>query len=76
MNGYHDGAWRVGEWLAMGTMMLLFWGLLLGLVLWVLRRDAASTNELLRYRFARGDIDADEFGYSRELVRRDGSGVS
>ena len=35
--GYYDGNWGVGEWLAMGAMMLVFWGLLIGLVIWAIR---------------------------------------
>jgi Predicted membrane protein (DUF2078). len=35
--GYYDGGWSAGEWLAMGAMMLLFWGLLTGLVVWAAR---------------------------------------
>lgn len=36
MMGY-DVSWDAGTWLAMITMMLLWWGLLIGLVLWLAR---------------------------------------
>lgn len=62
------GMW--GAWgLAMMRMMMVFWGLIIaGLVLtirWLMspRRDAGSDAalDLLRQRYARGEIDREEF---------------
>jgi len=80
--GYYDGDWSVGGWLAMITMMVLFWGLLIGLLVWAVRSfgsagqgvDAtqetiARPDELLAEQFARGEINEDEFLRRRELLQ-------
>jgi putative membrane protein len=72
MMGWDDGGWSAIDWLAMGLMMVLFWAALAGIVVWLIRstrtdhragtRPATShADELLAERFARGEIDADEF---------------
>lgn len=79
--GYYDGNWSVGDWLAMSTMMLLFWGLSIGLVVWAVRSfgsggqradakqgTAARPDEVLAERYARGEIDEDDFTRRRELL--------
>ena len=79
--GYGDGNWGTGEWLAMGTMMLLFWGLLIGLVVWSMRSNRGSglprqtegggtdgPDTVLAERYARGEIDEVEFLRHRELL--------
>ncbi len=81
--GYENGDWGVGQWLAMGAMMLLFWGLVIGLVVWGVRsyrntaqagheHDAPST--LLAERYARGEIDEDEYLRRRELLHSAATG--
>ena len=35
MHGY---GWDVGDWLAMSLLMIVFWGALLALVVWAVRR--------------------------------------
>lgn len=69
-----------GSWLAMGFVMVVFWGLVvIGVVLLVRavgHRDevphqpAAPTAALriLEDRFARGDIDADEYSRRRQVL--------
>ena len=37
MMGFYGGDWGVGEWSAMGAMMLDFWGSVIVLVLWAAR---------------------------------------
>lgn len=80
--GWHDG-WGWGAWLAMALMMLAFWGLLAALVVWVVRsgwhththpapppegaKDPALS--ILDERFARGEIDAEEYRARRDLLR-------
>lgn len=74
-----SGDWGWAAWLAMGFMMLLFWGVVLGAVV-VLARGApskapeppaAGPEHLLGERFARGEIDADEY-HTRLAVLRSG----
>lgn len=66
-----SGAWGWEAWLAMALMMAAFWGVLIWAALAVVRssgrdRDGAS---ILAERFARGEIDDDEFRRRRELLR-------
>lgn len=82
MTDWGNGGWSVGDWVAMSTMMILFWGVLVAVVVWVVRRvrdDHGSTSPveevdgLLAERFARGEIDGDEFTRSRESLHGNGS---
>ena len=79
---WHDHGWGAGNWIAMGLMMLLFWGLIAALVVYVVRSlgtrrdDAAPTTSgrdaalaILDERFARGEIDAEEYEQRRRLLR-------
>jgi putative membrane protein len=84
MGYYEDGSWEIGEWALMLAMMVLFWGLLAAAVVWIVRstshRDetggdralsaTASAREVLSERFARGEIDEEEFLRRRELLHR------
>lgn len=78
---YYDGSWGAGPWLLMSLMMLLFWGGLVALIVWAVRTSrgrepserstGAPTRtpaEVLADRFAHGEIDADEFQRSRDLL--------
>ena len=62
----------------MGLMMLVFWGFVAALVVYVVRNvghrpsGPAERDEPLRIldeRFARGEIDADEYNRRRDLLR-------
>lgn len=75
-----DGTWGIGGWLAMGLMMVVFWGGLIALVVLLVRgsfRSGQTTttppqrdaNEVLAERYARGEIDEDEFTRRREVLR-------
>jgi len=78
MGWYHDGVgW--GGWMVMTLSMLLFWGVVV-FVLVALFRSASSPGSADRYgprdpmeildeRFARGEIDADEYHARREVLR-------
>lgn len=80
---WHDGDWGVDSWIAMTLAMLLFWGGLLALVTWVIRgaeRGPQAPDEpsgtvrepaldLLAQRFARGEIDEDEFTRRRAVLQ-------
>jgi putative membrane protein len=62
---WHDGDWGTWDWTAMTLLMLLFWGGLIALVVWLLRVGGgrrgvdeipppATPDEVLAERFARG----------------------
>jgi len=68
--GRHPMWWMWGAWgIGMMLIMLLFWGtVIVGLVLgirWLLRQGreqrADSALEILRQRYARGDLTKDDF---------------
>lgn len=79
--GYDDANWGATEWLAMSVMMVLFWGLLIGLVVWAVRNlrtegervqapdGSGRADEILAERYACGEIDEAEFRRCRELLR-------
>ena len=76
--GYNDGSWGAGDWVAMSAMMLVFWGAIVALVIWAVRtprsrQAVASPKEILAERFARGDIDDDEFRRRRDALAGAGS---
>ncbi len=57
--------------------MVAFWGLVIWAVMSVAGRRGVSTavapsdpEQILRERFARGEIDADDYERRRELLRR------
>ena len=81
MMGWNHGGFTAGDWLAMSVMMVVFWGALIALVVWVVRSfrtdrnltqptssPAAHADAVLAERFARGEIDEDEFTRRRELL--------
>ena len=80
MGWYNDGTgW--GGWIAMSLMMVAFWGLVVFAVVAIFRSTSAATRpagpaaphdpmKTLDERFARGEIDADEY-HARQAVLRD-----
>jgi len=81
MMWWNHGGWGAGDWLAMSFMMVLFFGLLIALVGWLVRsageesahapglqRHTDRADEVLAERFARGEIDEAEFNRSRTLL--------
>ena len=85
MWGYGAG-WGWGAWLTMGVGMILFWGLVIGGGIALVRYLAGTryhypssgasgrtaAEQILAERFARGDIDEDEYRQRRELLRSGG----
>jgi putative membrane protein len=77
MMGWYGG-WGWGAWLAMTLVMLLFWGLIIAGGIAVVRSlrpgpsDGRGTSSdalrLLDERFARGEIDEDEYRKRRDLL--------
>jgi putative membrane protein len=71
---WHAHGWGPGLWLWI-TWMVLFWGALLAAGVYFIRRrptrvDAGpSAEELLAERYARGEIDADEYRQRRMVLR-------
>lgn len=81
-----NGGWGWGGWLAMGLVMLVFWGSIVALIAVLVRgtgthREAqpsppptpdapeAAALRILQERFARGEIDADEYEQRRKVLR-------
>lgn len=76
-----DGSWGIGGWLAMSLMMLVVWGVPIVLVVWLVRgnfrpgQSAGTTppgsgaERVLAERYARGEIDEEEFTGRREVLR-------
>jgi putative membrane protein len=70
MWGYVDG-W---SWLWMAAMMVLFWGGILALAAFVIRSFTGSKSndqamDVLRRRFASGEITQDEFEKTRKALQ-------
>ena len=82
MMWWNHSGWGVGDWLAMVTMMVLVWGLLVALAVWLFRGSrkqpgalgpqhvpsSQSADLMLAERFARGEIDEDEFTHRRAVL--------
>lgn len=77
MYGYYGPHTGAGPWLAMGLMNLGIWVLLIALVVWVIRSVAPHNMhrhgrddpmEVLAQRFARGEIDAEEYLARRRVL--------
>jgi putative membrane protein len=76
---WHGGGWGPGAWVAMTLMMLLFWGAVVAAIVFAVRaghREPGSAapresdaERILAERFARGEIDADEYTRRRDLLR-------
>lgn len=78
--------WGWGHWLGMGVSMVVFWGLVIVAIVALVRyvgrvrdgsrptqaRGQARPEELLAQRYARGEIDDDEYTRRRELLRASG----
>ena len=71
MYGWHQQGWGLGAWILMAVGMIIFWSLIVTTIVLVGRHfgspssaPASNTDaaeELLRARFAGGEIDEDEF---------------
>jgi putative membrane protein len=73
----HMGDWGAGWWIVMMLGMVLFWGLVIGGVVWVVheltrRRDGSPQEPtplgLLDRRLASGDIGIEEYKQRRSLL--------
>lgn len=67
-----------GGWLMMGFTFLVFWGAVIALVVWLVRANrssstggthpAARADHVLAERFARGEIDEEEYQRRRDVL--------
>lgn len=68
------GGWSWG-WMVVGMVMMIgFWALVAWVIVMVVRRpdgrpSARDAEEILDERFARGDLDADEYRQRRDALR-------
>lgn len=68
-DGFGHMMWRGGHGMFGGFMMLIFWALIIGLIVFTVRGfsnrpdpgTGQSAVDVLRERYARGEIDDDEF---------------
>jgi putative membrane protein len=82
-NGWGSGGWGWGAWVFMAIMMVIFFALVAGVLVALIRpggwrgtgagpqTDPGSSDALriLDERFARGEIDAEEYAQRRKLLR-------
>lgn len=73
---YWSNDWGWGGWLLMTVSMLAFWGLVAWVAVTIIRSVGAPTRgrdtdpeSILAERFARGDIDEDEYRHRMEVLR-------
>lgn len=75
-NGYGD--WGTGSmlgWFGGGIMMIVFWGLFILFMIWIVR-EASGRNthhrsdalEILKERYAKGEISKEEFESKRKDI--------
>lgn len=77
-----DGwGWGWSGWIAMSLMMIVVWGLLIAAIVYVVRASGRGHDErpapeddytperILEQRYARGEIDDEEFKRRREMLR-------
>jgi len=82
--GWNGGEWGWGAWLFMAVMMVIFWGAVITGIVMAVRYygrdrqnpppptagvDSDTAMRVLDERFARGEIDADEYTKRRDLLR-------
>ena len=76
MMWWNDSGW---SWLAMTISMIVFWALVAAVVLTLARSSrtadavdpgSVDPEQILKERFARGEIDVEEYERRREVLRR------
>ncbi len=72
----HMDGWGPGGWILMGLMMILFWGLVVAGIFWLVRslgwggqRRESSALELLDQRLARGEVSVEEYEERRRALQ-------
>ncbi len=80
MMRYHHGGWGPGAWIAVAFAMVVFWGAVVTAIVFAVRGThhqptgpatptTSDAQRILDERFARGEIDADEYQQRRDLLR-------
>ena len=75
MMWWPDGGWGWGGWLMMTLTMLAFWGLAAWVIVTFVRQPGSrpgpdhNAEEILAERFARGEIDEEEFTKRKAALR-------
>jgi putative membrane protein len=75
----YDG-WGPGAWFAMAFVMLVFWAVVVSVIVIAIRSSrshppgdghpaGSEPERILAERFARGEIDADEYAHRRDVLR-------
>lgn len=67
-----DGDWNGWAWWSMAIAMMVFWGLVAWVVVTVMRRSTGtvrSAQSQLDERYARGEIDTEEYQARRDALR-------
>lgn len=74
---WHDG-WSSGGWVLMSLMMIIFWTLVIGGVIWLVRNGGprqqppapsdSTAQHILDERFARGELTEGEYRQRREVL--------
>ena len=69
-----DGNWDGGAWWWMAFVVVAFWGIVVWAIVMLVRRrpesSSADARTLLDERYARGEIDDNEYQHRRETLRR------
>jgi putative membrane protein len=72
---YWDGDWTWATWLLMTLSMLAFWGLVAWVAVTLVRSGrpagsdrAGDADQILADRFARGEIDEDEYRHRQDVL--------
>ena len=79
----YDDSWGTGQWLLMSLMMFVVVAAVVTLTVWLVRElgtrpdtsshgsavePRRSPEQILAERFARGEIDEDEYAHSRDVL--------
>lgn len=77
-----NNGWSVGGWVLMALLMIVFWSLVIGGVIWLLRNSSRQqqapalgqpdAQQILDERFARGELTEVEYRQRRDLLHADG----
>ncbi len=76
---FHMWDWSAGMgwWMGFGViLMILFWGAVIALIVWVVKRFTGGTDsnrkndplDIARERYARGDISKEEFDQIKKTL--------
>ena len=77
-----NNGWSAGGWVLMALLMIVFWSLVIGGVIWLLRNSSRPpqppalgqpvAQQILDERFARGELTEVEYRHRRELLHAEG----